>query len=203
MWRKFYGMFVGVCAVAMVSACGAPEMVPIGESEMGDFAEADSVESDVLEENPMGNTALGSQTPKYIQVYVCGAVVRPGLYTVMQDSRVAVALEAAGGFMPDAGRDSVNLADWLKDGQMVYFPTCEEEQQTKLRTVDAQTGMVNINTASAEVLSTLPGIGESKAADIISYRESNGKYHRTEDIMKVPGIKENLYAKIRERIVVE
>ena len=132
-----------------------------------------------------------------IRVYVCGAVANPGVVEVAQGSRAEDALLAAGGFAEDAGREAVNLADWITDGQMLYFPTKEEARQAGTKTAQ---GLVNINTADAAQLCTLPGIGESRAADIIAYRERNGGFDSCEDIMKVPGIKTSVYEKIRDKI---
>lgn len=132
-----------------------------------------------------------------IRVYVCGAVANPGVVEVRQGSRAEDALLAAGGFAQDAGREAVNLADWVADGQMLYFPTKEEAQQER---AESGQGLVNINTADAAQLCTLPGIGESRAADIIAYREKNGGFASCEDIMKVPGIKTSVYEKICDKI---
>ncbi len=136
-----------------------------------------------------------------IRVYVCGAVVNPGVVEVPRGSRAEDALLAAGGFREDAGRESVNLADWITDGQMLYFPTKEEALRQEAS--EADKGLVNINTADAALLCTLPGIGESRAADIIAYREKNGGFKSLEDIMQVPGIKTSVFEKICDKIRVE
>lgn len=148
-----------------------------------------------------------------IRVYVCGAVAEPGVIEIPAGSRVEEALEAVGGFAENANRTYVNLAAWVTDGQMLYFPTEEEiaggwdgfrEQgvgSAEYGAVDA--GLVNINTADAEKLCTLPGIGENRAADIIAYREANGFFETCEDIMCVPGIKSGLFEKICDKITVE
>lgn len=138
-----------------------------------------------------------------IRVYVCGAVARPGVVELPPGSRVEDALRAAGGFGPGAAREALNLADWASDGQMLYFPTEEEAAETKRQEEDAASGLVNINTADAARLCTLPGIGESRAADIIAYREANGDFISCEDIMKVPGIKTAAYEKIKDKIKVK
>ncbi|MBQ4260057.1 MAG: helix-hairpin-helix domain-containing protein [Lachnospiraceae bacterium] len=204
MCRKNIIVLFSLCVLFGLTGCGEPDMVVIGSEELGSFSEADGGAADQPESGQgFGNPSVGAPKQKYIQVYVCGAVQKPGLYTVQEGSRVAVALEAAGGFSSDAGRDSINLADWLEDGQMIYFPTLTEEQEQKKETDSAEGGTVNINTANEEQLCTLPGIGASKAADIIAYRERNGRYQKPEDIMLVPGIKENLFQKIREKIRVE
>ena len=138
-----------------------------------------------------------------IQVYVCGAVANPGVVELPAGSRVEQALLAAGGFGPEAAREAVNLADWVSDGQMVYFPTQGEAAESKLQQEEAADGLVNINTADIAMLCTLPGIGESRAADIIAYREANGSFESCEDIMKVSGIKTAMYEKIKDKIKVK
>lgn len=138
-----------------------------------------------------------------IRVYVCGAVANPGVVEIPQGSRVEDALKAAGGFAADAGREAVNLADWVSDGQKVYFPREGEAAEESAAQSQAASGLVNINTADAAQLCTLPGIGESRARDIISYREANGSFESCEDIMKVPGIKTAAYEKIRDKITVK
>lgn len=151
-----------------------------------------------------------------IRIYICGAVIAPGVVEIPQGSRKEDALAAAGGFAENADRTYVNLADWVQDGEMVYFPTEEEVNSgqigitrgpaqvfiTQSLAVD-ENGLVNINTADATLLCTLPGIGESRAADIIAYREENGFFQSCEDIMSVPGIKTGLYEKICDKITVD
>lgn len=137
-----------------------------------------------------------------IRVYVCGAVANPGVVEIPGGSRVEDALTAAGGFAPSAAREAVNLADWVSDGQQVYFPTEEENVTVQEQKAEAASGLVNINTADVGALCALPGIGESRARDIISYREANGGFESCEDIMKVSGIKTAVYEKIRDKITV-
>lgn len=148
-------------------------------------------------------------------VHVCGAVENPGVYELAGDARVYQAVEAAGGFLPEACEEYVNQAGALTDGTRLYIPTEDEVRELSqagkdtlteelLLQSDSETdpadGLVNINTASMEELCTLPGIGEGKARHIISYRESTGKFEQIEDIMKVEGIKEGLFGKIRDLI---
>lgn len=145
----------------------------------------------------------------------------PGVVAIPKGSRAEDALQAAGGFSGEAGREAVNLADWVADGQMLYFPTQEEaadwkNQETPAWTgqtagsgqspeaaVPAGSGLVNLNTADAASLCTLPGIGESRAADIIAYREKNGGFETCEDVMNVSGIKTSVYEKICDKITVK
>lgn len=142
----------------------------------------------------------GGEAASAICVYVCGAVKRPGVVELPEGSRVNDALEAAGGFAEDASRDHVNLAAKVADGEKLFFPTCEEAASEAVG--ESGDGLININTASAEELCALPGIGASRAADIIRYRESEGAFAACEDIMKVAGIKTSVYDKIKDRIKV-
>lgn len=143
-----------------------------------------------------------------IYVHVCGAVKTPGVVELPEGSRAEDALLAAGGFAEGAAREYVNLAAKVKDGERLYFPTEEELLQNGGKThaeaaSEAGTGLVNINTADVKALCTLSGIGESRAADIIKYREKHGDFKKCEDLMKVPGIKTKLYEGIRDSITVQ
>ncbi len=145
-------------------------------------------------------------------VHVCGAVENPGVYTLLSGSRIYQAVEAAGGFTPQAGEDYLNQADLVCDGMKIYVPTLEEvgeadwqdflEQSLEQVSPAEKSGLVNINTADEELLCTLQGVGSSKAKSIISYRETYGAYQKIEDIMKVEGIKEGLFQKIKDSITV-
>lgn len=140
----------------------------------------------------------GPEEISEIYVYVCGAVNSPGVVILREGSRAEDALAAAGGFRQDARTDCVNLAAKVSDGEKLYFPTVEEQLESR-----EESGLVNINTAGAEALCTLPGIGESRARDILRYREENGPFENCEDIMKVPGIKASVYGKIKDKIRAE
>ena len=146
--------------------------------------------------------ALRESPTEMVSVYVCGAVRNPGVVELPADSRVEAALEAAGGFDGEAAPEAVNLAAKVTDGEMLYFPTRQEADVRQQEREAAQAGLININTADAAALCTLPGIGEARARDIISCRESEGPFERSEDIMKVPGIKDSVYEKIKDKITV-
>ena len=144
-------------------------------------------------------------------VYVCGAVVREGVYTLPNGSRAADALEAAGGYAKDAQKGSVNLAEKITDGEKLRFPRIGETPEEtgeksgedpagKATGKDTSDPRVNINTADLETLKTLPGIGETRAQDILAFREKNGEFSKIEDLMQVPGIKEGTYNKLKDRI---
>ncbi|MDE5950594.1 MAG: helix-hairpin-helix domain-containing protein, partial [Acetatifactor sp.] len=108
---------------------------------------------------------------------------------------------AAGGLSGDAEESAVNLASVLRDGERLYIPSMGEKISENDSGTDG--GLVNLNTADAARLQTLPGIGESRAADILSYREKNGGFRSVEEIMQVPGIKESIYEKIKDKITTD
>ncbi len=152
-----------------------------------------------------GQNRASAEPEQLLYVYVCGAVNKPGVVALAPGSRVEDALKAAGGFAGEADKNRVNLADWVTDGEKLYFPTEGEAElpQAAEENAERSDGFVNINSAGTKELCTLPGIGETRAADIISYRERNGIFESTEDIMKVPGIKSAAYEKIKDRITVK
>lgn len=141
-----------------------------------------------------------------ITVYVCGAVVQEGVYELPAGSRISDALLMAGGYDENALHGYVNLAERLEDGERIYFPDYQELEELGIvpisSTESTESGLVNINTADAEMLKTLPGIGDAKAADIIAYREEHGAFSSIEDIKNVSGIGESIYNRISSGITV-
>lgn len=147
-----------------------------------------------------------SESEKKIVIYICGQVKNPGVYEFSSGDRIAAAVKAAGGFTSKASWESVNQAEKMKDGQQIYVPSEEEAEGSSSGNTaggsGTSAGKVNINTAGREELMTLSGIGESKAEDIIAYREEHGPFSKTEDIMKIQGIKEGIYNKIKDSITI-
>ena len=144
--------------------------------------------------------AIGGEE-EVLLVYVCGAVQEPGVVALDADARVVDAIALAGGMTAQADTTYVNLAARVADGEKLYVPTLEEAARWAVE--EAQETLVNINTADKAALCTLPGIGESRAEDIISYREKNGLFQNKEELMNVSGIKENLFEKIANKIKLE
>lgn len=170
----------------------------IASEDVSGMLGADSKETKMQNEK---NVKESAQTMYY--VHVCGEVVSPGLYELMPNCRVDDAIKAAGGFTENASEDYLNLAQELKDGMKLFVPS--KEEAVKLQTEATREGnvVVSINSADVKLLCTLSGIGESRAKDIIAFREENGAFEKIEDIMKVPGIKESVFLKIKDHISVD
>ncbi len=156
-------------------------------------------EDAISEEATESESEAASEVQCFVQV--SGAVKKPGVYGLPAGSRVFQAIEKAGGLCEDAWVQGLNQARVLTDGEMIHVNTTEEQQaKTSMESVDDK---ININTASLKELSTLPGIGETRAQAIIDYRESNGLFSVPDDIKKVSGIGESTYQKFADSIVVD
>ncbi|RMF49735.1 MAG: ComEA family DNA-binding protein [Anaerolineae bacterium] len=160
-------------------------------------------------------TLLPPPTPLPVVVDVGGAVAHPGVYALPPGSRVQDALESAGGLLPEADAQTLNLAAPLEDGSRLWVPTrppVVTSIPAEIATPSAQraisigaspeTSLVNINTASQAELESLPGIGPSLAQRIIAYRQENGPFAAIEDIQKVSGIGPATFERLRDLITV-
>jgi len=138
-----------------------------------------------------------------LMVHVAGAVKNPGLYRIKPGSRAIDAIQMAGGSLAQANLDKVNLAAILKDGQRVFIPELKTNKVASSKVTEqvsnqAET-LININTASAKELSTLPGVGERTAQAIIEYRNAHA-FQSKEELLNIPRIGHKLYSKINDRI---
>lgn len=176
----------------------------------------------VREETAVAEDGAGLETvetPEMIAVHICGAVNQPGVYYLKEKQRVYEGILKAGGFREDADRDYLNQALFLEDGMKVTVPTREETRELRAsEQASREEGFiqeaqlyekarekqqkVDLNTADEALLCTLPGIGESRAKSILAYRKEHGAFEKTEDIMKVSGIKEAAYEKIKDYVTV-
>lgn len=165
------------------------------------------------EKASQGNVPVETTVSKTYYVYLCGEVVKPDVYQVAEGARVVDVVNLAGGFTKNAAREIVNLARPLVDGEQIYVPTKEEaasegysiQGENSGGTLDTSTEgrKININTATMEELTTLPGIGQAKALSIINYRDANGKFSSIEELMQIEGIKSGVFNKIQEYITVK
>ena len=148
-----------------------------------------------------------------IEVYILGCINNPGTYEVKKNTTIKQLAEIAGGFTEGADLEKINLVYKIKDNAMIVIKDKNdmENDETGMKLVkgvykDDQDDdidlQVNINTASKDKLTKLPGIGESVAKKIIKYREDNGDFENIEDIMNIPGIGENKFNSIKDMIVI-
>lgn len=141
---------------------------------------------------------LLSDETSVIVAQIDGAVNNPGVYELNAGDRVNDLVTAAGGMTEDASLESINLAEFVADGMRYHIMTVKEYEAAS----GSVSAKININTASAEQLMTLAGIGESKAKSIVEYRKKNGLFKSVEDLLKVSGIKRGTLDKILDDITV-
>lgn len=154
-----------------------------------------------------------------IIVHITGEIINDGIIEIEEGSRIADVIEEAGGITEEADLSKVNLAYQVSDGQKIYIPNVNEEDDESqsgseeyitneagdnviIEGKGINTEKVNINTATQTELETLNGIGPSTALKIINYRNENGKFETIEDIKNVPGIGEQKFENIKEDICV-
>lgn len=157
--------------------------------------------------------------PEKIVVYIVGSVKKPGIIELNADSRVSDAVELAGGLLEDADTSKINLAFKLEDGQKITIPSVNDKTDKNSTYEDyisndpgdmishsssnsSKNAKVNINSATQTELETLPGIGPSIAAKIISYRNENGKFKTVEDLKNVSGIGDSKFNNVKAYICV-
>lgn len=141
---------------------------------------------------------------KEIYVHIDGEVVNPGLYKLTTEDRVNDLLIIAGGATDKASLKGINLAKKLEDEMKIYIPSKEENLTNEVHgqsEVSSSTGKINLNTANKDELKTLPGIGDSRADEIIRYRENTG-FSKVEDIKNISGIGDKTYEKLKDLISV-
>lgn len=178
---------VGVVAVVLM-------VTALAGVRLAGTATADGFE--VSKEAAQEEAPALAEDPASLFVHVSGSVVSPGLYELAAGARVADAVNAAGGFADDAATGSVNLARTLEDGEQIAVASQSQQPDSPqadggagaATPVASSSGLVNINTASAVELTSLPGIGEATAAKIVADRQANGPYKTIEDLKRVSGV---------------
>ena len=151
-----------------------------------------------------------SMGPVYVDIGGC--VKKPGVYQVVEGTRLFEVIKAAGGLTPEADVSQINQAETVTDGQKVVIPAIGEGGQAEGRgegddsagaaggiTAD---GRVNINKADSTQLQELPGVGPATAEKILDYREANGAFQSPEEIKNVSGIGDKTYEKMKDKICV-
>jgi competence protein ComEA len=204
----------GICYCISMSGCSNEPKMSVALSN--NVSTTEGKEDGRGESTPVPSAPI-TEAPKQkeeIYAHICGAVVSPGVYRTVSGARVCDLIELAGGLSENAAGDYINQAEPVADGQRVYIPNKKETENLTASELmsgndkadeeagDAS-GLVNINTADAESLMTLPGIGQAKANSIISYRNTNGNFKAIEDLMNIPGIKEGVFNQISANITVK
>ena len=166
-------------------------------------------EETIIKEEPQ----IEQEEPiKYIYVDIKGAIKKPGVYKLEENSRIIDAINISGGLLKTANTTYTNLSKILNDSEVIKIYTNEEVKKLEKETPQElpkveetptiENKLININTASLEQLQTLNGIGESKAKSIVEYRTTNGNFKSIEEIKNVSGISESLYEKIKDSITI-
>ena len=242
LWRVVLWGILWAMLCPTLGACGAQreelflsekESIAYGDGNRKVESKTEDTDQNRKAEPSAGSTDrtelsdASSEEAKTLVVHICGAVSAPGVYELPAGSRIIDAVEAGGGFLPEAEEACCNLAEEIVDGCQIYIMTkaesCADGQTEKkagiqtspdsdMQTTDRnarsnsapalENGLVNLNTADVAALMTLPGIGESRAKAIISYREQHGAFAKIEDIMKLSGIKQAAFSKIKDKITV-
>lgn len=166
--------------------------------------------------NDIDNTNQVTEEVVEIAVHITGEVKKQGLIYLKEGSRVADAIEKAGGETKNADLSQINLAYVLQDGQKIYVPNKKEKisqyitedsgnndtEENNTSNSNKEDAKVNINTANQSELDSLPGIGPSIAQKIIDYREENGNFKNIEELQNVKGIGDTKYEEIKDRVTV-
>lgn len=202
-WRKFLFPAIAITIVAVFLLNPRGQAI---DSEQPLFPELieEEQEDEVIEE---------MIAPTILIVDVKGAVVHPGVYTLEEGNRLIDAIEAAGGYAKEADTRMLNHAMKVVDEMLVYVPKVGEEllEEAETLIVTSATGqssstsgsVVNINTADESQLMTISGIGPSKAAAIIEYRNEHGAFSAPESLMEVTGIGKKTFEKLKDNIIVK
>lgn len=150
------------------------------------------------------------QEPESFIVDVKGQVKTPGVYASSQGERVIDVVQRAGGLTENADESKVNFAEHVQDAMVIYIPAKGEEgsilqglTNDPSATGGAKQGKINLNKADENELQNLPGIGPSKAAAIMEYRETNGSFKSVEDLKNISGIGDKTFDKLKDLITVQ
>lgn len=203
--KIFIVLTIVLMFVLMMPACRKSESSEIylyDEDTNKNEEKSSDCESEILEE-----------TSKLIYVQITGAINSPGVYELKEGLRIFEVIEMAGGTLDNACTDAINMARPVKDEMVIYVPTKEEVDKGFLEetsyayedyTLEENSSQtkININTATLEQLMELPGIGETKANQIIDYRTEKGGFKSIDEIMNISGIKQSSYDKIKDMIEV-
>ncbi|CEG27938.1 helix-hairpin-helix domain-containing protein [Bacillus sp. B-jedd] len=196
--NKYY-LAAAVAAVAVFMYFSQKEP-PASHSRENEIVEA---AGDAAEQEPAAKE--GEALPEIILVDVKGAVKKPGVYQGEREERVVDIIARAGGLSENADASQVNFAQKIEDEMVVFIPMKGEVDTGSVSASAAggqKSSKININKADASELQNIPGIGPSKAAAIIDYREKNGPFKEPEQLMEISGIGEKTFEKMKDAVTV-
>lgn len=221
-------MKAGVAGIALVAVLAMVAGIRLARGSQGasfcierdesavaaEVAESASAETPSQDKDAASASDATSEDPPTVVVHVDGMVASPGVYQLQGATlRINDAVEAAGGLVEGADTSRLNLAEPISDGEKVHVPAVGEEDATAGEAAASLSGessgngpsastdgIVNINTATVAELTTLPGVGEATATEIVRDREANGAFTSIEDLMRVSGIGEKKFAKLKDKI---
>ncbi len=223
-------VIVGLIAIAGYFISTGSDTVIIGNSETLISSNKTST-SEASQPTTIVSSTAAEKIDDEIQVYVTGCVNSPGIVKLKKGQLIDDAINAAGGATKDADISNINLVYKLSENVMLYVKSKKENQLTSISDISTSKqgkagtgvilksdstgvvvndesvsqntkGKVNINTAGIEELCTIPWVGEAIAKDIMEFRQKNGPFNKTEDIMKIPGIKQSKYNKMKDSITI-
>lgn len=207
--NKMY-LFVGVLIIAALAIYYF--MPAEQENAINADSQWEEGAAEPLKEQKEKEAAVNQAKPETIMVDVKGAVVNPGVYEAKIGDRVIDIIQLAGGLLENADKNQINFAMKVADEMVLYLPVLGEQSVENkseapvtgsFATASSDEGKVNLNTASETELQTLTGIGPSKAAAILEYRETNGRFREIEQLMEISGIGEKTFEKLKEEVTVK
>lgn len=189
------GLLLGIFTIIMRQHSDNEQTVEAVIEQVDSTNETDEV---LVEQPPLVSE------PEWIMVDIKGNVVRPGVYEVLNESRVKDVVELAGGFTEEANTLTVNLAEKVQD-QMVVYVGGEEDPVAVAQPsseTSSESQKININLASKDELMQLNSIGSVKADNIIKYREEHGPFNSIEEITNVSGIGDKTFDSLKENLTI-
>ncbi len=201
-------VLLGLAVAALLLGVGRPRVVPVDPVEVGASATVVSTgtpASGVPDGPPDAESAAPG--PTELVVHVAGRVRTPGVVRLQPGSRVLDAVEAAGGAEDGVDLSGLNLARLVADGEQVLvgiaaLPGGVGPAGSAGSPAAPDGGQVNLNTATAEQLDTLPGIGPALAGRILDWRVQHGRFNSVDELQEVSGIGPKTFAELAPLVVV-
>lgn len=212
LWEKLKVHWQLLVIGGLVLALGGVIWLMIGNSveveEENSLDDLLAAQMDVAPEEEVESAESKPVEPELFMVDVKGEVHAPGVYELPTDGRVKDAIAMAEGLTDEANELAINFAQKVEDQMVIYVPHEDDDSGLPENTTTGAgeasgATVININTASEQELMTLSGIGQAKAQQIIQYREENGLFDTSEDLMNVSGIGEKSFETLKDSIKVK